>query len=295
MFRLGAAMQGLARAASRPAWDVVHPGPSRGLTGQLGWFRRRTALSCSGGVGLVGVASGARRVGQAGQGLRGLAAPYGGGMATAARRPGQLIVRMASQSESEFIRGRQKRNNTVFMYVCAGGVLTLALAYAAVPLYRMFCQASGFAGTVGVDIDPEKVATMETVEDRVLKIKFNADTGATMRWKFKPLQKEVYLVPGETNLAFYSAENTTESPIIGISTYNVIPYDAGQYFMKIQCFCFEEQRLNPNEQVDMPVFFYIDPAFAEDPSMKNVHEITLSYTFFKSRDALEGDEGQVIC
>ena len=106
MFRLGAALQGLARAASRPARDVVHPGPSRGLvTGQLGWFRRRTASCCSGGVGVVGVAPGAQRaiqlVGQAGRGLRGLAAPHGAGMATAARRPGQLIVRMASQSESQ--------------------------------------------------------------------------------------------------------------------------------------------------------------------------------------------------
>lgn len=193
------------------------------------------------------------------------------------------------RSETEYIRARQKRSNSILAYVAAGGVLTLALSYAAVPLYRMFCQASGFAGTVGVDIDPEKIANMTTVEDRVLRIKFNADTGATMRWKFKPQQKEVYLVPGETNLAFYSAENTSDEPIIGISTYNVIPYDAGQYFMKIQCFCFEEQRLNPHEQVDMPVFFYIDPAFADDPVMKDVDEITLSYTFFKSRDALDSD------
>ena len=102
------------------------------------------------------------------------------------------------------------------------------------------------------------------------------------------MQKEVYLVPGETALAFYTATNPSDKPVIGISTYNVIPYDAGQYFNKIQCFCFEEQRLNPHEQVDMPVFFYIDPEFANDPAMWKVDEITLSYTFFESKDAEEG-------
>eukprot|EP00040_Diaphanoeca_grandis_P022013 m.117753 g.117753 ORF g.117753 m.117753 type:complete len:327 (+) comp28603_c0_seq1:122-1102(+) len=199
----------------------------------------------------------------------------------------QFLRTKTYQSEAEYLKARKERNSSVFLYVSAVGVLTVALSYAAVPLYRMFCQVSGFAGTTGVEQDPEKVANMVAVEDRVLKIKFNADTGARMRWNFKPLQQEVYLVPGETSLAFFSAENKTDEPIIGISTYNVIPYDAGQYFMKIQCFCFEEQRLNPHEQVDMPVFFYIDPEFATDPRMTNINEITLSYTFFKARDDLE--------
>jgi cytochrome c oxidase assembly protein subunit 11 len=146
-------------------------------------------------------------------------------------------------------------------------------------------QATGFGGAVGVEQDGDKIAAMEPQEHRVLKIKFNADTGATMKWDFRPIQKEVYLVPGETALAFYTATNPSDNPIIGISTYNVIPYDAGQYFNKIQCFCFEEQRLNPHEQVDMPVFFYIDPEFANDPAMLKVDEITLSYCFFESKDA----------
>lgn len=90
------------------------------------------------------------------------------------------------------------------------------------------------------------------------------------------------MVPGETALAFYSATNLTDHPITGIATYNVIPFSAGQYFHKVQCFCFEEQRLNPNEQVDMPVFFYIDPEFDDDPAVYKVNEITLSYTFFES-------------
>ncbi|CAI9724239.1 cytochrome c oxidase assembly protein COX11, mitochondrial-like [Octopus vulgaris] len=95
------------------------------------------------------------------------------------------------------------------------------------------------------------------------------------------------VLPGETALAFYSAKNPTDKPIIGISTYNIIPYEAAMYFNKIQCFCFEEQRLNPHEQVDMPVFFYIDPDFVEDPKLENVDTITLSYTFFEAKDGLK--------
>lgn len=106
-----------------------------------------------------------------------------------------------------------------------------------------------------------------------------------MRWNFRPQQTAIRLVPGETALAFYTATNPTDEPITGISTYNVIPFEAGQYFNKIQCFCFEEQRLNPHEQVDMPVFFYIDPEFTEDPAMAKVDTITLSYTFFEAKEA----------
>lgn len=193
-------------------------------------------------------------------------------------------VRYASRGQKTIGEIRAERNSNFLMYTAAVGIFCVGMSYAAVPLYRLFCQASGFAGTVMTDIDPEYVASMKPVEDRVIKINFNADTGATMRWDFKPLQQEVTLVPGETALAFYTATNPTNKPVIGISTYNVIPYDAGQYFNKIQCFCFEEQCLNPNEQVDMPVFFYIDPAFAEDPRMYKVDEITLSYTFFESKD-----------
>lgn len=92
------------------------------------------------------------------------------------------------------------------------------------------------------------------------------------------------VTPGETALAFYRAENKTPLPVDGISTYNVIPFEAGQYFNKIQCFCFEEQRLNPGETVELPVFFYIDPEFVKDPKMENVTEVSLSYTFFESKE-----------
>ncbi|KAM9559894.1 cytochrome c oxidase assembly protein COX11, mitochondrial isoform 1-T5 [Salvelinus alpinus] len=184
------------------------------------------------------------------------------------------------QQEDEW----RKRNKTVLTYIAAAGVGMIGMSYAAVPLYRLYCQASGLGGTAVAGHDAEQVETMTPVMDRIIKITFNADTHASMQWNFRPQQSEIYVVPGETALAFYRAKNPTDKPVIGISTYNVVPFEAGQYFNKIQCFCFEEQRLNPKEEVDMPVFFYIDPEFDEDPRMARVDTITLSYTFFEAKE-----------
>ncbi|XP_017783557.1 PREDICTED: cytochrome c oxidase assembly protein COX11, mitochondrial [Nicrophorus vespilloides] len=181
---------------------------------------------------------------------------------------------------------KHKIRSTVY-YVTAAGVLTVGLSYAAVPLYRMFCQAYSYGGTTSTGHDVSKVETMASVKNRPIRIKFNADIAASMRWNFKPQQHEITIIPGETALAFYTAKNPTDKPVTGISTYNVIPFEAGQYFNKIQCFCFEEQQLNPHEQVDMPVFFYIDPEFVEDPKMEFIEEIILSYTFFEAREGLK--------
>jgi cytochrome c oxidase assembly protein subunit 11 len=159
-------------------------------------------------------------------------------------------------------------------------------AYAGVPLYRMICQTTGLGGEIKQGHDATKVATMKVNRNRVIRVRFNADTASSMQWNFKPHQAEIKLLPGETALAFYKAKNPTDKPIIGISTYNVVPFEAGQYFNKIQCFCFEEQRLNPHEEVDMPVFFYIDPEFCEDPKLEKVDMITLSYTFFEAKQGL---------
>ena len=120
---------------------------------------------------------------------------------------------------------------------------------------------------------------MVPVKDRIIKITFNADVHASLQWNFRPQQTEIHVVPGETVLAFHKTKNPTDKPVM-VQWYNVVPFEAGQYFNKIQCFCFDEQRLNPQEEVDMPVFFYIDPEFAEDSRMVNVDLITLSYTFF---------------
>lgn len=112
-------------------------------------------------------------------------------------------------------------------------------------------------------------------------VQFNADVADGMPWKFIPTQREVRVKPGESALAFYTAENRSSTPITGVSTYNVTPMKAAVYFNKIQCFCFEEQRLLPGEQIDMPVFFYIDPEFEIDPKMDGINNLILSYTFFK--------------
>nr|KAF6455472.1 cytochrome c oxidase copper chaperone COX11 [Rousettus aegyptiacus] len=145
-------------------------------------------------------------------------------------------------------------------------------------------HTTGLGGSVVVGHASDQIENMVPVKDRIIKVTFNADVHASLQWNFRPQQTEIYVVPGETALAFYKAKNPTDKPVIGISTYNVVPFEAGQYFNKIQCFCFEEQRLNPQEEVDMPVFFYIDPEFAEDPRMVNVDLITLSYTFFEAKE-----------
>ncbi|XP_047464992.1 cytochrome c oxidase assembly protein COX11, mitochondrial [Mugil cephalus] len=208
-------------------------------------------------------------------------------------KPELLLQRSLPPRPQTQSRGRRSRshqeewktqNKTVLTYIAAAGVGMIGLAYASVPLYRLYCQASGLGGTAVAGHDADQVETMQPVKERVIKVTFNADTHASIQWNFRPQQTEIMVVPGETALAFYRAKNPTDKPIIGISTYNVVPFDAGQYFNKIQCFCFEEQRLNPHEEVDMPVFFYIDPEFAEDPRMARVDTITLSYTFFEAKD-----------
>ncbi|KYN03456.1 PREDICTED: cytochrome c oxidase assembly protein COX11, mitochondrial [Cyphomyrmex costatus] len=177
----------------------------------------------------------------------------------------------------------RKKLRSTALYWSGVGVLVVGLSYSAVPLYRMFCQSYSYGGTISAGHDSSKVSTMTPIKDRKIKIKFNADVASSMRWNFKPQQKEITVIPGETALAFYTATNPTDNQVVGISTYNVLPYEVGQYFNKIQCFCFEEQMLNPNEQVDMPVFFFIDPEFTEDPKMEFVDEVVLSYTFFEAK------------
>ncbi|CAH0729449.1 unnamed protein product, partial [Brenthis ino] len=187
------------------------------------------------------------------------------------------------------IRGthEQKKIRSTMNYMIALGVMTVGLSYAAVPLYRIFCQAYSYGGTTSQIEADESISKMKAIKERPLKIRFNADVASSMQWNFKPQQGDITVVPGETALAFYTARNPTDKTVIGISTYNVIPFEAGQYFNKIQCFCFEEQMLNPHEQVDMPVFFYIDPEFNEDPKMEYVDEIVLSYTFFEAKEGFK--------
>ncbi|CAI0462134.1 unnamed protein product [Linum tenue] len=172
------------------------------------------------------------------------------------------------------------------MYLTGLVAVMVGCTYAAVPLYRTFCQATGYGGTV----QRREVRSfflglpISLFISREIVVQFNADVADGMPWKFIPTQREVRVKPGESALAFYTAENRSSAPITGVSTYNVTPMKAAVYFNKIQCFCFEEQRLLPGEQVDMPVFFYIDPEFETDPKMDGINNIILSYTFFRIPD-----------
>ncbi|XP_071692419.1 cytochrome c oxidase assembly protein COX11, mitochondrial-like [Rutidosis leptorrhynchoides] len=180
----------------------------------------------------------------------------------------------------------QEHKSRKILYYLTGLVFAMVgCTYTAVPLYRRFCQATGYGGTVQRrETVEEKIlrhAQDGTVTNREIVVQFNADVSDGMPWKFIPTQREVRVKPGESALAFYTAENHSSTPITGMSTYNVTPMKAAVYFNKIQCFCFEEQRLLPGEQIDMPVFFYIDPEFETDPRMNGIDNIILSYTFFK--------------
>lgn len=151
-----------------------------------------------------------------------------------------------------------------------------SLAWASVPFYDWFCRVTGFGGVTGVsDVAPDDVL------DQTIKIRFDGSLHSGMPWTFKPVEHEMELRIGETGLAFYEAYNPTNRPVAGSASYNVTPYQAGGFFNKIQCFCFEEQILQPGERVQMPVTFYVDPEIVEDRDGKYIHTITLSYTFYE--------------
>lgn len=152
------------------------------------------------------------------------------------------------------------------------------LAYASVPLYRLFCQMTGYGGTTRAG-----VYHGEKILDRTITLEFNADTDPALPWDFKPGELKRTVKIGEQGLTFFTAHNRSNRAITGRAVYNVVPHLAGQYFVKIACFCFSEQTLQAGQSVHMPVSFYIDPAIADDPDLKNLHTITLSYTFFLNK------------
>ncbi|KAI9290885.1 hypothetical protein K502DRAFT_309996 [Neoconidiobolus thromboides FSU 785] len=170
------------------------------------------------------------------------------------------------------------------LYATSVIVVFIGFTYASVPLYRMFCAATGIGGTPVTHKEKFEPENMKPVRDsKKLKIRFTSSMSDSLNWEFTPQQREITVVPGESALAFYTAKNLADEDIIGVSTYNVVPQQAGIYFNKIQCFCFEEQKLQAGEEVDMPIFFFIDPDFLDDIILKNVDTISLSYTFFKAR------------
>jgi len=158
---------------------------------------------------------------------------------------------------------------TVSVVVLMGG-----LAWASVPFYDWFCRVTGFGGVTGVS----DVAS-EDILDETIKVRFVASRERGMPWEFKPMQREMEIRIGETGLAFYEAHNPTDRAVAGSASYNVAPYEAGGFFTKIDCFCFEEQVLKPGERVQMPVTFYVDPEIVDDREGQYIHTITLGYTF----------------
>ena len=171
-------------------------------------------------------------------------------------------------------------------------VLMGGLAWASVPFYDWFCRVTGFGGTTGV-----AETGADDILDQTIKIRFDASLERDMPWQFTPIEREMEIRIGETGLAFYEAYNPTGRPVAGSASYNVTPYEAGGFFAKIDCFCFEEQVLMPGERVEMPVTFFVDPEIVDDMDAKYVHTITLSYTFYEidlpeSHASLEGAAGQ---
>ena len=169
-----------------------------------------------------------------------------------------------------------KNNSTALKAV--GVVLFMgALAWASVPLYDWFCRTTGFGGVPQV-----AQRGSDIVLDKTIKVRFDASTEKGLEWQFYPTKREVKLKIGETGLAFYEAYNPTNRPIAGTASFNVAPFNAGAYFTKVACFCFEQQILQPGERLQMPVTFFVDPDIVNDRDAKFTRVITLSYTFYET-------------
>lgn len=166
------------------------------------------------------------------------------------------------------------RNNRTALMMAFVGLAMLGLAFASVPLYRVFCQVTGYGGTTQrADAAPGAVAGE-------IGIRFDANIDSALPWKFEPVQETVHVAPGARTKIFYRATNLVARPTTGRAVFNVSPPQAGQYFSKIECFCFTEQTLQGGQSVDMPVVFFVDPKLRDDPDVRNLSEITLSYTFY---------------
>ncbi len=176
---------------------------------------------------------------------------------------------------------KNKRMGLMVLGIVFGMV---TLSFASVPLYDLFCRVTGFGGTTQVS-----ESLPSEVIDRQMRIQFNADTSRQMAWEFGPEIRSVNVNVGERGLVNFIARNPADRPTAGTAVYNVTPLKAGKYFHKVQCFCFDEQILQPGQEVNMPVMFFVDPAIDDDPNMEDVETITLSYTFFKT-DSSELDQ-----
>lgn len=192
----------------------------------------------------------------------------------------------ARQGSTEQSRTVAKRHRTVAA-TCAFVVLSMVgLSFAAVPLYRLYCQVTGYAGTTQKADKPSNV-----VLDRTITLHFDANVAPDLAWRFEPVQRTMDVKIGENALAFYRATNLSDEPLTGTAVFNVTPEAAGIHFNKIECFCFTEQTLEPGQSADMPVSFFVDPAIVDDEDASYLSELTLSYTFYRT-DAPAQNTGQ---
>lgn len=188
------------------------------------------------------------------------------------------------------------RNRRTALTAAAVAMGMLGLAYASVPLYSLFCKATGFGGT------PQRAAeNTSRAGTREMRVTFNTDLGTGMPWHFQPEVRSMDVRTGVTYKAVFIAENPTDQTITGSATFNVSPDVFGQYFVKVQCFCFDKQVLKPGERVEMPVVFFLDPKLEEDPYLTRLGDVTLAYTFFRAPDEPAaqvvggvGSEGQLV-
>ena len=171
---------------------------------------------------------------------------------------------------------RRGKGITVVCLLAILGAMGTLTSYS-VELYEVFCRVTGYGGTTRI---AERAS--DRIVDRQLTIRFNADINSGLPWRFEPTQDYITIRAGQQALAFYRAESNADRPVVGTATFNVTPSKAGQYFNKIDCFCFTEQTLDPGQVADLPVQFFIDPAIVDDPNLDDVSTITLSYTFFRT-------------
>ncbi len=182
---------------------------------------------------------------------------------------------MASLPPSPFDRDRRNRRTLVAM---AGvGLAMLALGFASVPLYRIFCERTGFGGTTQRASQDVQV---KPATGHSMSIRFDSNVQPGMPWQFYPEHRTDTVTIGARDMAIFIAKNMSDRPVTGTASFNVTPTQAGAYFTKIQCFCFTQQTLQPGEQVRMPVIYYVDPKILADPDNRDTQQITLSYTFY---------------
>ncbi|MEH6792294.1 cytochrome c oxidase assembly protein [Parasphingorhabdus sp.] len=182
------------------------------------------------------------------------------------------------------------RNRRSALMAGAMGLGMLGLGFAAVPLYEVFCRVTGYGGTTQ-RVGEAQAATVQSTS-RVMSVRFDSNVNSALPWSFKPEQAVDHVTVGARDMAIFIATNNSDQPVVGTATFNVTPLLAGQYFNKVQCFCFSEQVLKPGQTMRMPVLYYVDPAILDDPETKDIQEITLSYTFYRSTDEQALDAGK---